>query len=48
MVKSYVGRCGKKTYPDMPWEPKPSFHAVAGFFERVGSPPVRELRGETR
>lgn len=31
LVKSYVGRHGT-TYPDMPWEPKESFKAVADYY----------------
>jgi hypothetical protein len=31
LVKSYVGKHGT-TYPDMPWEPKESFKAVANYF----------------
>ncbi len=32
LVKSYAdGRCGM-TYPDMAWEPKESFRAVADFY----------------
>ncbi|OXM64223.1 hypothetical protein [Amycolatopsis vastitatis] len=31
LVKTYDGGRGT-TYPDLPWEPKESFHAVAGFF----------------
>jgi hypothetical protein len=31
LVKSYADRHGT-TYPDMPWEPKESFAAVARYF----------------
>ncbi len=31
LVKSYVDKHGT-TYPDMPWEPKESFKAVADYF----------------
>jgi hypothetical protein len=31
LVKTYTDRRGK-TYPDMPWEPKESFRAVAAFY----------------
>ncbi len=31
LVKSLAGRLGN-TYPDMPWEPKESFRAVAGWY----------------
>jgi len=31
LVKSYAGQHGT-TYPDMPWEPKESFRAVADYF----------------
>lgn len=31
LVKSYAGARGI-TYPDMTWEPKKSFRAVAGFY----------------
>jgi len=34
LVKTYVRGQGA-TYPDMPWEPKESFRAVAGFYRRV-------------
>jgi hypothetical protein len=30
LVKSYADRTGA-TYPDLPWEPKASFAAVAGY-----------------
>jgi len=33
LVKSYVGRVGT-VYPDMPWEPKKSFKAVAEYYAR--------------
>ncbi len=33
LVKSYVGRMGT-VYPDMPWEPKESFTAVAEYYAR--------------
>jgi hypothetical protein len=33
LVKSYVQRNGM-TYPDVPWEPKAAFYAVAGFYSR--------------
>jgi hypothetical protein len=33
LVKSYANGHGL-TYPDMPWEPKESFRAVAGYFGR--------------
>jgi hypothetical protein len=38
LVKSYAGKHGM-TYPDMPWEPKESFQAVADYFakQEVGS-----------
>jgi hypothetical protein len=31
LVKSYAGAYGS-TYPDMTWEPKKAFHAVADFY----------------
>jgi hypothetical protein len=31
LVKSYVNR-HSTTYPDMPWEPKESFKAVAAYY----------------
>ena len=31
LVRSYAREHGV-TYPDMAWEPKKSFHAVAGFY----------------
>ena len=34
LVKSYAGKHGV-TYPDMPWEPKESFKAVADYFVEV-------------
>ena len=37
LVKTLVGRAGA-TYPDMPWEPKESFKAVAGIFGRGEEP----------
>jgi hypothetical protein len=33
LVKSYVGKHGT-TYPDMPWEPKESFKAVADYYAK--------------
>jgi hypothetical protein len=33
LVKSYAGKYGT-TYPDMPWEPKKSFKAVADYFAK--------------
>lgn len=33
LVKSYVDKHGS-TYPDMPWEPKESFKAVASYFAK--------------
>jgi len=33
LVKSYDGKHGT-TYPDMPWEPKESFKAVAEYFAK--------------
>jgi hypothetical protein len=33
LVKSCVDKHGT-TYPDMPWEPKESFHAVADYYAR--------------
>jgi hypothetical protein len=38
LVKSYADKHGT-TFPDMPWEPKESFHAVADYFakQEVGS-----------
>jgi len=32
LVKSFAGRCGT-TYPDMPWEPKAAFKAVADHYK---------------
>ena len=32
LVKSFGGGKPGTTYPDMPWEPKESFRAVAGYF----------------
>jgi hypothetical protein len=34
LVKYYGGRRKGTTYPDMPWEPKESFRAVADYFAR--------------
>ncbi len=34
LVKSYEGNRRGATYPDMPWEPKKSFYAVAEFYGR--------------
>jgi hypothetical protein len=34
LVKSYGGNRRGATYPDMPWEPKKSFYAVAEFYGR--------------
>lgn len=31
LVKSYADRQGT-TYPDLPWEPKESFHALAAYY----------------
>lgn len=31
-VSYYVGRAHGTTYPDMPWEPKESFRAVANYY----------------
>lgn len=31
LVKSYADRSGS-VYPDMPWDPKEGFHALAGFY----------------
>jgi hypothetical protein len=31
LVKTYAGRHGT-TYPDMPWEPKEAFRAVADYY----------------
>jgi hypothetical protein len=33
LVKSYADRHGT-TYPDMPWEPKESFKAVADYYAK--------------
>ncbi len=33
LVKSYADRHGA-TYPDMPWEPKQAFRALANFFAK--------------
>lgn len=33
IVKAYEDRCGE-TYPDMPWEPKAGFHALAAYYGR--------------
>ncbi|MGB8213103.1 MAG: hypothetical protein WCE68_06045 [Anaerolineales bacterium] len=33
LVKSYVDKHGA-TYPDMAWEPKESFHAVAEYYKK--------------
>jgi hypothetical protein len=38
LVKTYAGARGV-TYPDMRWEPKESFWAVADFYGRQGRPP---------
>jgi hypothetical protein len=38
LVKSYEhGRHGI-TYPEMPWEPKEAFRAVADFYQRIQRP----------
>jgi hypothetical protein len=34
LVKSYDHGQHGKTYPDMPWEPKESFHAVADYYAK--------------
>ena len=34
LVKSYVDRKGS-TYPDMPWEPKKSFSALADYYGKL-------------
>jgi hypothetical protein len=34
LVKSYAGRQHGTTYPDMLWEPKESFRAVADYYAR--------------
>jgi len=36
LVKSYVGRRGM-SYPDMTWEPKESFRAVADYYAERGA-----------
>lgn len=36
LVKSFSDRTGS-TYPDLPWEPKESFHAVADYFAGHGT-----------
>ena len=33
LVKTYAHARGT-TYPDMTWDPKEAFHAVAGFYRR--------------
>lgn len=48
LVKSYERRHGM-TYPDMTWEPKKSFKAVADFYAADGARQLRELpAGEWR
>ena len=37
LVKSYAGGRHSTTYPDMPWEPKKSFRAVADYYGRHGA-----------
>lgn len=32
LVKSFLDGSHSKAYPDMPWEPKESFHAVADYY----------------
>jgi hypothetical protein len=34
IVKSYADRLGT-TYPDLPWEPKQAFHALAAYYNRA-------------
>jgi len=34
LVKTYAGGHGT-THPDMPWEPKESFRAVAAYYARA-------------
>lgn len=36
LVKSYTDKMGM-VYPDMPWDPKESFHAVASYFQMSAS-----------
>ena len=33
LVRTYGGGKHGATYPDMPWEPKASFKAVAGYYK---------------
>jgi len=35
LVKVLEGRCGER-YPDVPWEPKAAFHALAGCYGALG------------
>lgn len=39
LVRTYATGRGT-TYPDLPWEPKQSFHAVAGFYGQAATPSV--------
>jgi hypothetical protein len=39
LVKSYAGGKHGTTYPDMTWEPKESFKAVADFYRQAGTTP---------
>jgi len=46
LVRPLTGGRRGTTYPDMPWEPKAGFGAVAGYYERAGhaEPPVAAER----
>jgi hypothetical protein len=53
LVKSYEHGKHGTAYPDMAWEPKEAFHAVADFYKRINqpgdqSPPRAEAPGSRR
>jgi hypothetical protein len=47
LAKTYTGGRRGATYPDLPWEPKEAFGAVAGYYERAGHAEQPEVTRRT-